>query len=84
MMFLLGAGVAAATYVFCKQKKAGTGESLVAAAVTGTGSVVVGGVVVGVMSVLFWPAVLLGAPLAAGYYLGKKSDKTPKALGPGS
>lgn len=77
LSLLIGAAVAGGTYVYSKRRKASTGESVAAAAVTGAGSIVAASV----LSALFWPVLLIGGPLAAGYYLGKKNG--PKALGPG-
>jgi hypothetical protein len=74
---LIGAAVAGGTYLYAKQRKAGTGESVAAAAVTGVGSAVATALV----SAMFWPIVFIGGPLAVGYYLGKKNG--PKALPPG-
>jgi len=75
---LIGAAVAGATYLYAKKRRASTGESVAAAAITGAGSTAAAAL----LFWLFWPVVFIGGPLAVGYYLGKK--KQPKALPPAS
>jgi cytochrome bd-type quinol oxidase subunit 2 len=72
----IGAGMAGAAYAFAKKKNASTGQSVAAAAVTGIGSFAATAVV----SAIFLPVLLVGGPLALGYYFVKRS--TPKALPP--
>lgn len=83
---MIGAAAAGATYAARKKKKAGTGESVVAAAVVGAGA----GVATGIATAIFWPALLIGGPLAAGYWWVTRKDSkqvgdgSRKMIGPGS
>lgn len=71
---LVAAGVAAGTYLFAKKKRASTGQSAVAAAVTGAGALAVGAVV----STFFWPILVLGGAATGGWFYAKR--KSMKAL----
>lgn len=79
---LVGAGLAASTFAYAKnRKKASTGQSAAAAAVTGAagwGATALTFWAVG----MAWPILLLGGAVAGGYYYGKR--KEPKALPPAS
>jgi hypothetical protein len=77
---LVGAAVAAGTYLYAKRKKASTGQSVAAAAVTGAGGVAATAATLWMIAAV-WPVLVVGA-LAGGYYFGKR--KQPKALPPGS
>jgi Na+/H+-translocating membrane pyrophosphatase len=76
---LVGGVVAAGTYLFAKKKRASTGQSAAAAAVTGTGSAVATGLTLALVSA-FWPVLLIGGAVAGGYYYAKRKDM--KALPP--
>lgn len=72
--FLVGGAVAAGTYLFARKKRASTGQSVAAAAVTGVGS----GVATAIVATFFWPIVVLGGAAAGGYYYAR--HKSMKAL----
>ena len=69
---MIGAAVGGATYAYSKNKRATTGQSVLAATATGLGSAAA--------TALFFPLLLIGGPLALGYYLIKRNQ--PKALPP--
>ena len=79
---LVGGVVAAGTYLFAKKKRASTGQSAAAAAVTGTGSAVATGLAMVLVST-FWPVLIVGGAVAGGYFYGKRRNE-PKALPPSS
>lgn len=75
---LIGAGVAAGTYWYAKsQKKASSGKSAAAAAITGAA-----GWGATALVVAAWPIILIGGVGAGIWYAVKKSDQ--KALPPAS
>lgn len=79
LAFLIGGTAAAGTFWYAKnKKKASTGQSAFAAAATGAA----GWGVSWLALTLFWPLLIVGGAVGAGYYLGKK--KEPKALPPAS
>jgi hypothetical protein len=73
---LVGGVVAAGTYLFAKKKRASTGQSAAAAAVTGTGSVLTMALVTA-----FWPVFVVAGAVAGGFYYAKRRNE-PKALPP--
>lgn len=76
--FLIGASVAAGTYWYAKsQKKASSGKSATAAAVTGAA-----GWGVAALVAAAWPILLVGGVGAGIYFAVKKGDQ--KALPPAS
>lgn len=77
---LVGGAVAAGTYLFAKKKRASTGQSAAAAAVTGTGSAVATGLTMALVSA-FWPVFVVGGAVAGGFYYAKRRN-VPKALPP--
>ncbi len=78
LSLLAGGAVAAGTYLFTKKKQASPGQSTTAAAITGAGTVGVTYAVGAVLSVAFWPLLVLGSAAAGGYYYAKR--KSMKAL----
>lgn len=76
---IIGAAVAGGTYLYARNKKASTGKSVAASAVTGA---VGWGVTTGALALLAvtWPIVLIGGAAAGGYFFAKKKDQ--KALPP--
>lgn len=79
--FLVGAAVAGGTYLYAKNKKASTGQSLAASAASGAAAGAATAVALAVVSAT-WPLLLLGGVAGGAYYLGKK--KSLKALPPSS
>lgn len=77
LAFLVGSAVAGGTYLYAKNKKASTGQSVVAGAATGAATALT----VAVVSAL-WPLLVLGGLVGGAYYVGKK--KALKALPPSS
>lgn len=75
---IVGAGLAAGTYLYAKnRKRASTGQSVAAAAVTGAA----GWGAVAIVSTFAWPLVFVGA-VAGAYYVGRRRQQ--KALPPAS
>ncbi|MCA9692319.1 MAG: hypothetical protein R3A51_10930 [Nannocystaceae bacterium] len=66
---LLAASATGATYLYAKKKKTSEKTSVALSAATG------------VMTYIFWPAMLIGG---AAIYLGRRYVDRQKALGPGS
>jgi hypothetical protein len=75
LAFLVGSAVAGGTYLYAKNKKASTGQSVVAGAATGAATALT----VVLVSAL-WPLLVLGGVVGGAYYMGKK--KAMKALPP--
>jgi hypothetical protein len=81
LAFLIGSAVAGGTYLYAKNKKASTGQSVVAAAATGAASGAATALAVAVVSAM-WPVLVIGGIAGGAYYLGRK--KSLKALPPSS
>ncbi|MEZ4384054.1 MAG: hypothetical protein R3A79_22160 [Nannocystaceae bacterium] len=72
----VGAGIAGLTYVTAKTRRASTGSSVAAAAVTGAGSAIAV-----TLLASMWPIALAAG---IGYLVARNMGGGPKALGPGS
>lgn len=78
---LIGGALAAGTYWYAKKRKqASTGQSALAAGVTGAAGYGAAALTVWALAAA-WPIVLIGGAVAGGFYIGKKKQK---ALPPAS